>query len=347
MPTSPDKEFPFTIVLKRLEILKNLIILEDHEGIQDSATKLRPYDFHPALAEIIVTVEAKRLSEAIGLIYKMTTVLQELERWKSYDIVTSITPKTDIRRGITLEYWHTLDDNSWKKLININIGKSNKEENIKVDLNPYTTTADEYGTSEEPTLSDLEKINSLTTLTHYSTTRHHRTITNLAPLRYFHNLNKIDFWLNTCISDLSPIQNLHKLVELNFSGSQISDLTPLKYLSKIRVLKLGNSQISDLEPLKYLNNLTVLELGGNQIKDISPIKYLSSLTVLELGNNKIEDISPLQHLSKLTKLNISNNNIYYIKELECLENLKQINLKQNPITDYSPLDHLIGVDIIK
>ena len=57
-------------------------------------------------------------------------------------------------------------------------------------------------------------------------------------------------------------------------NNQISDITPLQNLTAIRQLNLFNNQISDVAPLENLANLTGLWLGENPIADLAPLRTL-------------------------------------------------------------------------
>ncbi|MCS6930230.1 MAG: leucine-rich repeat domain-containing protein [Saprospiraceae bacterium] len=76
------------------------------------------------------------------------------------------------------------------------------------------------------------------------------------------------------ISDLSPLQHLAQLQQLNCSWSQISDLSPLQHLAQLQQLNCSSNQISDLSPLQHLAQLQQLDCSENQISDLSPVQSL-------------------------------------------------------------------------
>lgn len=61
-------DFPLAKIIKRLEILKNYVILEDDEDITRESRKLAEYQFNQAIAEIITALRQNAFSEAIALI---------------------------------------------------------------------------------------------------------------------------------------------------------------------------------------------------------------------------------------------------------------------------------------
>ena len=98
------------------------------------------------------------------------------------------------------------------------------------------------------------------------------------------------------ISDITPLQNLTSLTDLNLGSNSISDITPLKNLTNLTRLILQYNGISDLTPLGNLTKLKYLSLISNQISDVTPIENLTSLTELYLGSNQITNLDPLRRL---------------------------------------------------
>ena len=139
------------------------------------------------------------------------------------------------------------------------------------------------------------------------------------------------------IEDISPLEELTKLTELNLRRNKISDITPLSNLTNLTELWLFANKISDLTPLSNLTNLTRLELDYNQISDIAPLSNLTNLTWLELHFNRITDITPLENLTNLTELWLYVNRITDITPLENLTKLTRLSLRHNQIEDIQPL----------
>lgn len=61
-------EFPVAKVIKRLEILKNYVILEDDEDIERESRKLSVYQFQQDIAQIILALSQNAFSQAVELI---------------------------------------------------------------------------------------------------------------------------------------------------------------------------------------------------------------------------------------------------------------------------------------
>ncbi len=100
------------------------------------------------------------------------------------------------------------------------------------------------------------------------------------------------------LSDITPLQNLTNLTDLNLGSNNISDITPLRNLTNLTRLILQYNRISDITPLQNLTSLSHLSLIGNQINDVTPLENLTSLTTLYLGGNSISDLDPLRRLKQ-------------------------------------------------
>lgn len=61
-------EFPVVKIIKRLEILKNYVILEDKENIERESRKLSTYQFQQEIAKIIEALSSNYFSQAVELI---------------------------------------------------------------------------------------------------------------------------------------------------------------------------------------------------------------------------------------------------------------------------------------
>ncbi len=165
------------------------------------------------------------------------------------------------------------------------------------------------------------------------------TIVDISPLQNLSSLQNLDLSDNKIV-DISPLQNLSSLQRLELRFNQIVDISPLQNLSSLQSLDLSDNKIVDISPLQNLSSLQSLYLYANQIVDISPLQNLSSLQRLNLSNNQIVDISPLQNLSSLQSLDLSDNKIVDISPLQNLSSLQSLYLYANQIVDISPLQNL-------
>ncbi|MGX2974325.1 phospholipase D-like domain-containing protein [Ursidibacter arcticus] len=63
-----EQTFPVDKIIKRLEILKNYVVLEDDEDIERERRKLQVYRFQQQIDEIITALEQNAFGQAVGLI---------------------------------------------------------------------------------------------------------------------------------------------------------------------------------------------------------------------------------------------------------------------------------------
>lgn len=77
---------PLEKVTKRLEIIKNFILLEETDAIHNVVEKLKRYRFNEAINEIINKVETKDYATAIEHIQKFISQKQQLTTWEDPEI---------------------------------------------------------------------------------------------------------------------------------------------------------------------------------------------------------------------------------------------------------------------
>jgi len=78
--------FPLNIIIKRLEILKNHIILEDLEELKKQTTKLSEYNFNADLLEIINAIQNEEFAAAVSRIQNFINQNQQLSIWDDPEI---------------------------------------------------------------------------------------------------------------------------------------------------------------------------------------------------------------------------------------------------------------------
>ena len=123
------------------------------------------------------------------------------------------------------------------------------------------------------------------------------------------------------IFDISTLQCLSNLINLDLSNGGLSDLRPLSKLTNLRYLHLTKNKIVDIEPLSNLKNLVCLDLANNQISDLTPLHKLTELRLLDITSNRIRDISPLGSLVNLRDLFFIDNPITSLSSLKYLDGL--------------------------
>jgi hypothetical protein len=81
-----DNSFPLNKIIKRLEILKNYIILEDIEELNKETSKLKGYNFNSDIKEIIDEVRKEEFASAINKIQNFISKNHQLSIWKDPEI---------------------------------------------------------------------------------------------------------------------------------------------------------------------------------------------------------------------------------------------------------------------
>lgn len=81
-----ETALPLYKIIKRLEILKNYILLEDFEELNKETSKLIEYDFNPDLQEIIDGVKKEEFASAITKIQNFISKNRQLSIWTDPEI---------------------------------------------------------------------------------------------------------------------------------------------------------------------------------------------------------------------------------------------------------------------
>jgi len=114
--------------------------------------------------------------------------------------------------------------------------------------------------------------------------------------------HKIDFidvndllFITDNVTDISPVRALAELKKLRCNGSgngkgKVADLSPLNGM-RLLDLEFTHTQVVDLSPLKGLP-LTRLACGDTKVSDLSPLKDMKLTTVI-CGGTGVSDLSPL------------------------------------------------------
>ena len=81
-----EKKLPLSKIIKRLEIIKNYIILEELEDLDDEIRKIIPFDFDDKISEIIHEVKQQNFGSAIKKIETFITLSQSMVTWIDYEL---------------------------------------------------------------------------------------------------------------------------------------------------------------------------------------------------------------------------------------------------------------------
>lgn len=82
------KIFPLDKIIKRLEIIKNLIILEDIEEINETTKKLKPFEFNEDINLLIQYLNQHAFSDAISIIQNFINNYQQITIWNDPEVAS-------------------------------------------------------------------------------------------------------------------------------------------------------------------------------------------------------------------------------------------------------------------
>lgn len=174
------------------------------------------------------------------------------------------------------------------------------------------------------TKADLQKLTSL-----YPSDPDQK-IASLSGLEYAVNVKSL-MLPGLGITNIEPLQNLHKVTFLALNDNQITGLEPLQALTQLKQLNLDANNIEKLDALAGLTNLTDLLVSNNQLKDLSPLQSLVKLNWLIISDNQIQSLEPLRNHPGLEYLYFENNLVQDISVLTSLPKLKEVSLYNNPL----------------
>lgn len=81
-----EKKLPLSKIIKRLEIIKNYIILEELEDLDGEIRKIIPFDFDDKISEIIHEIKQQNFGSAIKKIETFITLSQSMVTWIDYEL---------------------------------------------------------------------------------------------------------------------------------------------------------------------------------------------------------------------------------------------------------------------
>lgn len=107
-------------------------------------------------------------------------------------------------------------------------------------------------------------------------------------------LRQLSFYQVSGLTDMTPLEGLHTLEELDLSGQKVNSLNFLYAIDDLRKLTLDGNPVADLSPILRYKNLRELSLKNMGLKDLDLIAQLPRLKVLDISGNHIQDFSLLE-----------------------------------------------------
>jgi hypothetical protein len=156
------------------------------------------------------------------------------------------------------------------------------------------------------------------------------------PAAWVPMITDLDF-INTGLSDLTPLSGLYALQSLRLNDPQLSDLAPLSGLRALQRLSLEDTQVSDLAALSGLVSLQVLDLYSTQVSNLAPLAGLVALEILDLKSTGVSDLAPLARLFALQDLYLDSTKVTDLTPLTGLAALQLLSLRSTQVSDLAPL----------
>ena len=118
-------------------------------------------------------------------------------------------------------------------------------------------------------------------------------------------INHLSFSDLTDLRRLPPnISKAKGLVYLTLRDTNIRDLSGLEGLPELQNLDLNHTQVSDLTPLSGLPSLRLLYLHKTWVEDLTPLQSLPALQRLDIGQTQIATLEPVTRIPQLIWLNL-------------------------------------------
>ena len=159
-------------------------------------------------------------------------------------------------------------------------------------------------------------------------------------------LEKIDLERNK-ISSLKPLQHHTHIKNLNLFLNKIDSIEPILRNINMDNLNLGSNYIIKCHDLSVFKQLSKFNINNNMIDSLDFISDNKKLVCLNAGYNKINSIDDIKDLINLEDIFLSNNNLSAIKILKYFTKLSCISINNNFITDFSSLDDLNELELLK
>jgi hypothetical protein len=164
-------------------------------------------------------------------------------------------------------------------------------------------------------------------------------ITDLAPLRYFPNLENVDI-RSRGVTSLKWLAEIPTLRSAWISCPNVTDFSPLAAFTAFEYLYLESMPITDFSFLRGFDSLTELGIMSAAVNDLSTLPPLPALKRLYLNDTAIKDLTPLARFPTLETLFLRGTRIADVSPLASLTALQNLAIENTPVSDLSPLASL-------
>jgi Leucine-rich repeat (LRR) protein/tRNA A-37 threonylcarbamoyl transferase component Bud32 len=159
-----------------------------------------------------------------------------------------------------------------------------------------------------------------------------KDLTDISPVSALRSLKKIGFHDCFNLNDISPLQAVATLENVELFQTRVSDLAPLRG-KQLSSFVCCYCPVTDLNPLKGMP-LTHLKISRSQIADISPLRGMP-LRQLDCHASQITDFAVLKELP-LEILDVSYNRLSDLT-LVANKTLRELNFHDTQVSSLAPL----------
>lgn len=191
-----------------------------------------------------------------------------------------------------------------------------ESEDLKIAINVTLGVEDQYS---EITYGDLQQLTSFQYF--------HNKLVSLQGLQYANNLKHLTL-IDCGIKSISVLANLD-LESLTLTDNFIKDISYLQHMETLVDLQLNRNFINDLTPLAGLYNLLSLNIDDNKINDIRSLSELTNMKILNMCYNSVKNFKPLSKLKNLIVLDVGFNNFDNFNFLVNKSNLEYVNIESD------------------
>lgn len=134
-------------------------------------------------------------------------------------------------------------------------------------------------------------------------------LTDLTKLQGLSSLSQLNI-SGTGVSSLAPVPS-EKLYRIYFSQTPVSDISPLAQCSGLYEVNGSGSAATDLSPLAGLIDLNVINFAGCDLSEMGTDTtfFCLRLSTLNLSATGITDLKPFENMTRLTAAYIGYNNL--------------------------------------
>lgn len=144
-------------------------------------------------------------------------------------------------------------------------------------------------------------------------------------------------WKNGGMTSLFDLASLKNLIALSIANQDIADLTPLQGLIALRNVDLRHNPVSDLKPLGSLPYLAELCLFGTQVSDLSPLAGCPLLWRIDVGGSFMTSLQTCNEITGLKSLLLNKAPLHTLQGVGEIASLEQLGLSEVADGDLSPL----------